>query len=189
MSPRDEPINEPRLPPPASIEPQQERAVQNEAIKERRPVWKRSAVIVSLVTPLVSAIMIAVLASVGEIPRLDASSQAKLEASLQRMTAEMSDAQKKEFLAECMELTVPDMMKSAFQLAFLRNRPPASNWPRMFKPLQGMNASEIHWKAKEARRASRNAEKNAAASPPDQPLPGVPSPFGASPDMEKLVPE
>ena len=105
------------------------------------------------------------------------------------MTAGMSDAKKKEFLADCMELTLPDTMKSAFQLAFLSNGPPASNGPRMFKPLQGLTAAEIHRKAEMARRASAEAQKNAADFQAEQPLPGVPSPFGKDDDSEKRTSE
>ena len=98
--------------------------------------------------PLVIAIVIAVAASFVEKPRLDASSTAvSLESSLQKVTAGMSDTQKKEFLADCMELTLPGTMKSAFERAFLSNGPPATTGPRMYRPLQGMTAAEIHRKA------------------------------------------
>jgi hypothetical protein len=158
--------------------PEEERLDQEEAIKVRRPTWKRPAVIASIATPVIIAVFFAVLAAVLETPRLDASSEASLETSLQRMTSGMSDAQKKEFHADCMDLTLPDMMKSAFQYAFLSNRPPASDGPRMFRPLQGMNAMEIHRKAEEARRARTLADDSADAQSP-QPLPGVPPPVGA----------
>jgi hypothetical protein len=169
-----EPIEAPR----SSTEFEVERLDQEEAIKVRRPTWKRPAVIASIATPLIIAVFFTVLAAVLETPRLDASSEASLETSLQRMTSGMSDAQKKEFRADCMDLTLPDMMKSAFQLAFLSNRPPASDGPRMFRPLQGMNAIEIHRKAEEARRARTLADDSADAQSP-QPLPGVPPPVGA----------
>jgi hypothetical protein len=148
------------------------------SIKNRRPIWKRSAVIVSTLIPLVVAVLFAVLASLVETPRLDPSSQESLEISLQRMTSEMSESQKKEFLADCIDLTLPETMKSAFQIAFLSNRPPAANGPRMFRPLQGMNAAEIHRKAEEARRA-RTAAAETADSQSPQPLPGVPPPAKA----------
>jgi hypothetical protein len=169
-----EPIEAPR----SSTEFEVERLDQEEAIKVRRPTWKRPAVIASIATPLIIAVFFTVLAAVLETPRLDASSEASLETSLQRMTSGMSDAQKKEFRADCMDLTLPDMMKSAFQLAFLSNRPPASDGPRMFRLLQGMNAMEIHRKAKEARRARTLADDSADAQSP-QPLPGVPPPVEA----------
>jgi hypothetical protein len=169
-----EPIEAPR----SSTEFEVERLDQEEAIKVRRPTWKRPAVIASIATPLIIAVFFTVLAAVLETPRLDASSEASLETSLQRMTSGMSNAQKKEFRADCMDLTLPDMMKSAFQLAFLSNRPPASDGPRMFRPLQGMNAIEIHRKAEEARRARTLADDSADAQSP-QPLPGVPPPVGA----------
>jgi hypothetical protein len=169
-----EPIKAPR----SSTEFEVERLDQEEAIKVRRPTLKRPAAIASIATPVIIAVFYAVLAALLETPRLDAPSEASLETSLQRMTSGMSNAQKKEFRADCMDLTLPDMMKSAFQLAFLSNRPPASDGPRMFRPLQGMNAIEIHRKAEEARRARTLADDSADAQSP-QPLPGVPPPVGA----------
>jgi hypothetical protein len=157
--------------------------------KKNRLLRKNLTLVATVALPLIIAIALALLASMGETPRLDASTEATLEASLQQMTVGMSDAQKKEFMADCMELTLPDTMKSAFQLAFLSNGPPASNGPRMFKPLQGMTVAEIHRKAETARRASRDAQKNADDSPPVQPLPGVPSPFGEDPHPEKRTSE
>ena len=136
------------------------------ATEVRRPIWKRPTAIAGAVIPLIVAVVVAVLASVGETPRLDASSEARLRASLERMTAGMSDAQKKEFYADCIELTLPDTMKSAFQLTFLHDRPLWSNGPRMFKPLKGMTAAEIHRKAEGARRASRVRGDQAAVSQP-----------------------
>jgi hypothetical protein len=171
-------VSEPIKAPRSSTEFEVERLDQEEAIKVRRPTWKKPAVIASIAMPVIIAVFFAVLAALLETPRLDASSEASLETSLQRMTSGMSDAQKKEFHADCMDLTLPDMMKSAFQLAFLSNRPPASDGPRMFRPLQGMNATEIHRKAEEARRARTTADDSAGAQSP-QPLPGVPPPDGA----------
>jgi hypothetical protein len=164
--------------PQSSTELEKERRDQEQAIKVRRPTWKRPAVIASIASPVVIAVCFVVLAAVLETPRLDASSEASLATSLQRMTSGMSDAQKKEFHADCMDLTLPDMIKSAFQLAFLSNRPPASDGPRMFRPLQGMNAMEIHRKAEEARRARTTADDSANAQSP-QLLPGVPPPVEA----------
>jgi hypothetical protein len=171
-------VGEPIETPWSSTEFEKERLDQEEAIKVPRPNWKWPAVIASIATPVIIAVFFAVLAAVLETPRLDASSEASLATSLQRITSGMSDAQKKEFHADCMDLTLPDMMKSAFQLAFLSNRPPASDGPRMFRPLQGMNAIEIHRKAGEARRARTLADDSADAQSP-QPLPGVPPPVGA----------
>jgi hypothetical protein len=171
-------VSEPIKAPRSSTEFEEERLDPKEAIKFPRPTWKRPAVIASIATPLVIAVFFAVLATVLETPRLDASSEASLETSLQRMTSGMSDAQRKEFQADCMDLTLPDMMKSAFQYAFLSNRPPASDGHRMFRPLQGMNAMEIHRKAKKARRARTAAGDSAEAQSP-QPLPGVPPPVEA----------
>jgi hypothetical protein len=171
-------ITEPIKAPQSSTEFEEERLHPEKAIKVRRPTWKRPAVIASIATPVIIAVFFAVLAALLETPRLDASSEASLETSLQRMTSGMSDAQKKEFHADCMDLTLPDMMKSAFQYAFLSNRPPASDGPRMFRPLQGMNAMEIHRNAEEARRARTLADDSADAQSP-QPLPGVPPPVGA----------
>ena len=142
-----------------------------------------------ILAPLVIAIVIAVVTSVGETPRLDASSEASLEVSLQKMTAGMSNAQKKEFLADCMELTLPNTMKSAFERAFLSNGPPATTGPRMYRPLQGMNAAEIHRKAEGIRRAARRRRANADEPPAEQPLPGVPSPFGNGSEGEQPDPK
>jgi hypothetical protein len=150
------------------------------AIKGRRPIWKRPAVIVTAVVPVVVAVLIAVLAMVAETPRLDVASEGRLEASLQKMTTGMSDARKKEFFEDCMDLTLPDTMKSAFQHAFLQNGPAAASGPRLFKPLHGMSAAEIHRKAEEVRRAQSAAEHSASSQPPE-PLPGVPSPFEPPP--------
>ncbi len=134
----------------APIELAEEQHGQSAPIKARRPRWMKPIAIVSIAVPLIIAIVFIVLASVGETPRLDASSEASLETSLQRMTEGMSDAQRKEFLADCMDLTLPDTLRSAFQHAFLSNGPPASNGSRMFKPLQGMTAADIHRKAEAA---------------------------------------
>lgn len=158
------------------------------ATKGRRPMWKRPAVVVSAVIPLVVAVLVAVLATVGETPRLDATSEGSLEASLQRMTTGMSDARKREFFEDCMDLTLPDTMKSAFQRAFLRNGPPAASGPRLFKPLHGMSAAEIHRKAKEVRRAQSAAEQSANLEPPEH-LPGVPSPFDPPPRTAGPAPD
>jgi hypothetical protein len=171
-------VAEPIKTPQSSTEFEKERLDQEQAIKVRRPTWKRPAVIASIATPVVIAVCFVVLAAVLETSRLDASSEASLATSLQRMTSGMSDAQKKEFHRDCMDLTLPDMIKSAFQLAFLSNRPPASDGPRMFRPLQGMNAMEIHRKAEEARRARTTADDSANALSPQR-LPGVPPPVEA----------
>jgi hypothetical protein len=158
------------------------------AIKGRRTIWKRPAVIVTAVVPLVVAVLIAALATVAETPRLDATSEGRLEASLQKMTTGMSDARKKEFFEDCMDLTLPDTMKSAFQRAFLRNGAPAASGPRLFKPLHGMSAAEIHRKAEEVRRAQSAAESSADSQPPE-PLPGVPSPFEPPPQAAGPAPD
>jgi hypothetical protein len=158
------------------------------AIKDRRPIWKRPAVILTTMVPLVVAVLLAVLATVAETPRLDATSEGRLEASLQKMTTGMSDARKQEFFEDCMDLTLPDTMMSAFQRAFLRNGPPAASGPRLFKPLQGMSAAEIHRKAEEVRRAQSAAEQSASSEPPE-PLPGVPSPFGPPPQPAGPTPD
>lgn len=185
MSTDGEPLNEPQSSP---IQPEATQPVREDASNNRRSSRYRSALIVVL-TPLVIAIVIAVVASVVDKPRLDASSEASLEASLQKMTAGMSAAQKKEFLADCMELTLPDTMKSAFQRAFLSNGPPATTGPRMYRPLQGMSAAEIHRKANVARLVSQGARTNADKPPSEQPLPGVPSPFGEGSDGEQPDPK
>jgi hypothetical protein len=91
--------------PQSSTELEKERLDQEQAIKVRRPTWKRPAVIASIATPVIIAVFFAVLAALLETPRLDASSEASLETSLQRMTSGMSDAQKKEFHGDCMDLT------------------------------------------------------------------------------------
>jgi hypothetical protein len=158
------------------------------AIKDRRPIWKRPAVILTTMVPLVVAVLLAVLATVAETPRLDATSEGRLEASLQKMTTGMSDARKQEFFEDCMDLTLPDTMMSAFQRAFLRNGPPAASGPRLFKPLQGMSAAEIHRKAEEVRRAQSAAEQSANSEPPE-PLPGVPSPFEPPPQAAGPAPD
>jgi hypothetical protein len=158
------------------------------AIKDRRPIWKRPAVILTTMVPLVVAVLLAVLATVAETPRLDATSEGRLEASLEKMTTGMSDARKKEFFEDCMDLTLPDTMKSAFQRAFLRNGPPAASGPRLFKPLHGMSVAEIHRKAEEVRRAQSAAEHFANSQPPE-PLPGVPSPFEPPPQAPGTAPD
>ena len=179
-------MNERESSPRSPTEPGEAHRAHEGTSKQKRPIWKRPGVIASIAMPLIIAVFFAVLAAVGETPRLDASSEVTLGDSLQRMTAGMSDAQKKEFLADCVELTLPDTMKSAFQLAFLSNGPAASNGPRMYKTLQGMNAQEIHRKAEAARRSSRNADNHPAASPAPQPLPGIPSPF---PEADAPIPK
>ena len=185
MSIDGEPLKDPLSSPnqPERTEPGRE-----DGSKHGRRSWRRSAVIATL-APLVIAIVIAVVASVVERPRLDASSEASLEASLQKLTAGMSDAQKKEFLGDCMELTLPDTMKSAFQRAFLSNGPPATTGPRMYRPLQGMMPPRFTARPRKCEFASRDVRANPDEPSAERTLPGVPSPFGEGPDREKLDPK
>jgi hypothetical protein len=90
--------------------------------------------------------------------QLDASSKDSLNDSMQKMTANMTDVQKKQFAADSMTLTMSTMMKSAFQGAFSKGSPRAPNETEMFKTLHGLTADEIHAKADEIRRNMATVE-------------------------------
>jgi len=144
-----------------------------------RPSWKNRAIVIAATTSSGLAVLVALLAWGAGPPRLDASTEESLKRSMQEMTSRMTDDQKREFSADCMAVALPDMMKSAFQRAFLRNKPVAANQINMFKSLQGMNATEIHVKAEAARRALQEAQNGPSATTSAQPLPGVPAPVEA----------
>jgi hypothetical protein len=159
------------------------------ASEVRRPIWKRPTTILGVTLPVFIAVLVAVMATVAEMPRLDATNAATLDASLQKITASMSDDQKKAFLADCTELTLSGTMKTAYQNAFLYEGPPESSGRKMYKPLHGMTAAEIHRKAENAREMARREAKESASSTASEPLPGVPPPFGAAGDAKAAAPQ
>jgi hypothetical protein len=140
-------------------------------------IWKKPIVLVGMSAPLIVVVVVGLLASGMKTPRLDATSEGRLKLSMQELTSGMSDDQKKAFLSDCMFLALPDTMKATFQIAFLKDLPPAVNGARLFRPLQGMSAAEIRRKAEEGRGALRERERVPAPATVAQPLPGVPSPF------------
>jgi len=77
---------------------------------------------------------------------------------MQKVTANMTDEQKKQFTADFMTLTMPSMMKTAFQSAFSKEGPRVPDETTMLKPLHGLTADEIHAKAEEMRRNMATAE-------------------------------
>ncbi len=89
--------------------------------------------------------------------RLDASSDDALKKSLEKMTAGMTDEQKKQFLGDCMAVVLPEAMKNAFQDAFKKDKQaePATS-SKLFKPLDGMTVGEIHDRAESARAQMRD---------------------------------
>jgi hypothetical protein len=85
-------------------------------------------------------------------PRMDTSSKESLGESMQQMAVNMTDEQKKQLTADFMTLTMPELMKTAFQSAFSKESPRAPDETEMLKPLHGLTADEIHARAEEVRR-------------------------------------
>jgi hypothetical protein len=120
------------------------------------PFWKQRAAIVGMATLLILGVFFGFLAWTGATPRLDASSEKSLETSVQRMTAGLSDDQKTAFAQDCIALTLPGMMTTAFLNAFSQGKLPTGDRTDAFKPLQGMSVAEIHAKAEGVRRTFRD---------------------------------
>jgi hypothetical protein len=80
--------------------------------------------------------------------RLDASSDEALKKSMERMTAGMSDQQKKQFTEDCLTVVLLDGFKIALED---KGGAPLSS-AKMFKPLDGLTVAEIHDKAEEAKK-------------------------------------
>jgi hypothetical protein len=97
----------------------------------------------------VTFLLFACIEGCGGSPRLDASSDATLEASTKRITAGMTEEQKKAFVSDMGAAVLPGAMKSVFENAFKKgaNKTPPQSGHEVFKPLHGMTASEIHAKA------------------------------------------
>ncbi|HUT33277.1 MAG TPA: DUF6694 family lipoprotein [Planctomycetota bacterium] len=92
-------------------------------------------------------------AGCGNTARMDTSSDEAVKKSIEKMTAGMTDDEKKEFIADCMAVVFPDMMRSAFEGAFGERKEEIATRAALFQPLDGLTVAEIHAKAEQARAA------------------------------------
>lgn len=90
------------------------------------------------------------IAGCGGSPRLDATNEATLEASKKKMTAEMSDAQKRQFASDLQAALGPEARAAIMKNTFSKDKDkaPAS---AAYKSLNGMNAEDIHAQAEQNR--------------------------------------
>lgn len=93
-------------------------------------------------------------------PRVDATSEATLKTTLEKMTAGMSDDEKKAFGADCMTVAFfsgPDggnfgkMLTQGMSAALKGDKSPKMDTPEIMKLLHGLTVAEIHAKAEEVR--------------------------------------
>jgi uncharacterized protein YceK len=90
--------------------------------------------------------------------RLDASSDESMKASLDKMSAGMTPAQKEALAKDVGIVMLRDGTKQAFQTAFSKDGAPAGK-AELFKSLQGKTAGEIHERAEAIRREFAQEEK------------------------------
>jgi hypothetical protein len=88
-------------------------------------------------------------AGCGETPRLDPSTADTLSASIKKMTADMSDAEKKQFKSESMAVAIA---------AASKDKPP-TNDTDLYKPLQGMSVDDIKEKYESVRLNVKQSRK------------------------------
>jgi hypothetical protein len=87
---------------------------------------------------------------------MDTTSDETLAASQKAMTANMTDAQKREFAGDITAALGPEAMQAGMKNTFSKGKAPGG-MSAMYKSLNGMTAEEIHAKAEENRR--KRAEK------------------------------
>lgn len=110
-------------------------------------------------TALSSVVLVAMFAVSGcggGGPRLDASSQQKLEDSMKAMRATMTDPQKREFAQDMAAALGQGAMMSG--LGGGDKGKTATSASNAYKPLDGLTAEEIHAKAEEARHKGAKAK-------------------------------
>jgi len=83
-------------------------------------------------------------------PTLDATSTETFEASKKKMTAAMSENQKRQFHQDIMAALGPEAAEANTKRTFSKDAP-VSSPTEMYKPLQGMTAEQIQAKAAENR--------------------------------------
>jgi hypothetical protein len=86
----------------------------------------------------------------GDNPRLDAATGDTLNASIKKMTTDMSESQKKQFKTECMAVAIA---------AAGKDKPPPATEAELYKPLQGMSVDDIHEKSEAVRLDVKQARK------------------------------
>jgi hypothetical protein len=86
----------------------------------------------------------------GDNPRVDASNDQTLNASLKKMMADMSETEKKQFKTEYM----------AVAIASSKDKPAPTSESQLLKALNGMSVDDIHAKAEEVRRSVKEARKS-----------------------------
>ena len=84
----------------------------------------------------------------GSAPRLDTTSEATLKSSMEKLTAGMTEDQKRQLTADTLSITMPTMMK---ELA--KGTARKVEGVEFFAPLNGLTAAEIHQRAEQARAA------------------------------------
>jgi hypothetical protein len=82
--------------------------------------------------------------------RLDSSSDTAVKQSTDKMTAGMSEEKRLQFFGDCTVIIYPEEL--------IGNQKRPATMSQMYKPLEGMTASEIHSKAEEVR--ARLPKKN-----------------------------
>lgn len=104
-------------------------------------------------------------ASVGA-PKIDATNDETLRASLEQITAGMNDTERRRFEAACAALRLPQDTRRAFQAGLSKSA--TLGQAQSYKPLDGLTANEVIKKAEEL-----NSSK-----PPSGSAPKTKSPFG-----------
>jgi hypothetical protein len=89
-------------------------------------------------------------------PTLDATSDETYAASTKKMTANMSDPQKRQFAQDVMAALGPEAAQKNMERTFSKEKV-ASSPTEMYKPLQGMTVEQIEAKAAE-NRANKKAK-------------------------------
>jgi hypothetical protein len=93
----------------------------------------------------------------GRSPRLDTTSEETYKASQKAITADMTDAQKREFAGDIAAAVGPEAVQAGLRNTFSKDKSQASP-TAMYKSLNGMTAEEIHAKAEENRRKRAEAK-------------------------------
>ncbi|MDX2038607.1 MAG: DUF6694 family lipoprotein [Isosphaeraceae bacterium] len=83
--------------------------------------------------------------------RIDATDEASLQSSLEKINASLDDAGRSKFVADCAVLILPSIEKRELLKTGLSKDRLAAERVAEFKPLQGLNAGEIAAKAEAAR--------------------------------------
>jgi hypothetical protein len=90
----------------------------------------------------------------GGGPRLDATSMDTLAASRKAMETDMTDNQKRQLATDLADALGPEAAQTAMKNAFSKEKKETSQ-SELYKPLQGLTATEIHDRAETNRQARK----------------------------------